>query len=375
MRNAIVTSLILALMLSACAAPKSLRPTVDPGLVEREAAKQRELAVRIELERVERLNRVALPILARNAELCGERVTDYLGFRAGTLPDVDKKDFRPAYATLFGLDDRLRIVQVTPGSPAAAAGLRVGDVIAGLNGTPAPSGEGAGKKYQEQLAAELKKGGGISFDVERQGSALPVQVTPARVCAFPMVLDNKDIVNALADGEKIMVTTGMLRFCERDEELAVVLGHELGHNVMDHIKAKKANMAGGLALDILVILLTGVNPQFTRAAALAYSVDFESEADYVGLYYTARAGYPIDNAPDIWRKMAIEHPEAIGKETTHPAMAQRFVALEAARDEIKRKIAEGRDLTPEMKKDADAPKPEDKAGQNVAEAPAGMSAK
>jgi predicted Zn-dependent protease len=86
-----------------------------------------------------------------------------------------------------------------------------------------------------------------------------------------------------------------------------------------------------------------------------YSQDFESEADYVGLYVVARAGMPIDNAPRFWRRMGSQvAPGAISHGTTHPPTAQRFVALEAAVAEIKAKQAAGQPLLPNEKSKAKA---------------------
>ena len=49
-------------------------------------------------------------------------------------------------------------------------------------------------------------------------------------CANPARLRFRDEVNAFAWKGKLWVTTGMLRFVESDDELALVLGHELGHH-------------------------------------------------------------------------------------------------------------------------------------------------
>ena len=54
----------------------------------------------------------------------------------------------------------------------------------------------------------------------------------------------------------------MMRFATSDDELAVILGHEFGHG----------------------ILQTGSKPHF------------EADADYIGLYMAAQAGYDIETA-------------------------------------------------------------------------------
>jgi predicted Zn-dependent protease len=50
-----------------------------------------------------------------------------------------------------------------------------------------------------------------------------------------VVAEGEQSVNAGATFGLIMVTTGMLHFARTDDELAAVLGHELGHHTQSHI--------------------------------------------------------------------------------------------------------------------------------------------
>ena len=69
----------------------------------------------------------------------------------------------------------------------------------------------------------------------------------------------------------------------------------------------------------------------------------EKEADYVGLYLTARAGYDISLAPEFWRRFP-----AIGGDLgwSHPDMPERAAALAATRDEILEKVKLDQPLVP-----------------------------
>ena len=159
-----------------------------------------------------------------------------------------------------------------------------------------------------------------------------------------------DDVNAMADGTHVLLFTGMLRFADTDEELATVVGHEMAHNLMDHVSKQQGNALLGTILDILVAGV-GVNTQgmFTKMAMLAYSKEFEAEADYVGLYLMARAGYAIHDTPNFWRRMAIAHPGSVkgGFFATHPATPERFLALEKTVAEIEGKERSNQALLPE----------------------------
>jgi len=169
-------------------------------------------------------------------------------------------------------------------------------------------------------------------------------------CYFPVKLATDDNLGAYTDGKNIYIHSGMLRFVESDAELAFILAHEISHNVLSHLSKKKGNALLGSALDILLIAATGVNTQgaFGKAGANAYSQGFEAEADYLGLYIAAEAGYDITSAPIFWRRMAIEHPSAIiaRYDSTHPSTPERFVGLTSSVNEISDKLASGLVLVP-----------------------------
>ena len=186
--------------------------------------------------------------------------------------------------------------------------------------------------------------------IERDGAERRLTANPARVCNYPAVLVKDDKVNAFADGKRMAITSGMLRFAQRDEELALIVGHELAHNTRGHIEAKKGNMIIGGLLGAAASVLIGVNVTDigAQAGAGAFSQDFEAEADYVGVYHVARAGYDVKSAASFWRRMAVAHPKGIHLAgSTHPSTATRFLAIEKAAEEVDRKRAGNAPLVPE----------------------------
>ncbi len=86
-----------------------------------------------------------------------------------------------------------------------------------------------------------------------------------------------------------------------------------------------------------------------NAGGGAFSVEFEREADYVGLYMMARAGYAIETAPNFWRRMAMRDPKSIEHASSHPSTADRAASLDGAVDEIRRKQSQQLALLPEIK--------------------------
>jgi predicted Zn-dependent protease len=190
---------------------------------------------------------------------------------------------------------------------------------------------------------------------------------PIDKCLYEFELTkNTKAVNAYANGKKIYVTPAMMNFAKTDEELAVVLGHEYAHNVMDHIKSKKANaLIGGVvgfAFDLLAAS-QGINTSGAlsdigqSAGALSYSQDFEKEADYVGLYVTALSGYAIKDAPNFWRRMSLNDSRAITEASTHPSTPERFVALTKVVSEIRTAQRKKLALMPKIKQEDVQKKP------------------
>ncbi len=340
-----VAAIVAVFVLVACA-PTTDFPDIDDKAAAEEARKQRVAVIQNVLDTEARVARVAYPVLLHNAALCGTDITYSLGISGWTAEQMNEK-YRDIAKEEFGIGNALTIVNVTPGSSGERADIRVGDKIAVVDEETLDDGEDA----MEDLVEILDELGGkeIRLGIIRDGRARTVVVQPDRVCAFPVHWEISDEVNAFADGSSIYVTTGFLRFVEDDDELAAVIGHELAHNTRGHIKSKRGNEFIGILLGALVTAAIGVDVTETGRAigAQAYSQEFESEADYVGVYHAARAGYDVRNAMKFWRRMATENPRAINLEgTTHPSTAKRFLAMEEAIEEVEEKQKAGLPLLP-----------------------------
>lgn len=206
------------------------------------------------------------------------------------------------------------------------------------------------------MLARLKQVGtpivaaGNTVCAELRGDGVP--------CSFPFALDKDSAteVNAYTDGAKIVVSPAMMHFAESNDELAVVLAHEYAHAIMKHPAKtqKNATMGGllGMAADMLA-QSQGINTGGTfgkmgvQSAVMRYSQNFEREADYIGMYLMARAGYPVDEAAKLWRNMAKVNPQGVYNSSTHPTSAERYILLKKSAAEIKQKQAAGQPLLPE----------------------------
>lgn len=352
MQHLVRITLALALILVPACAPQTARPTLDPSLTAQEAARQREMAVRDFHAKQLRLHDVEVPLLLANAELCGKNVAPLLGIQVFTSGLKEDKEWRAAWEAVTGTGDRLLVISVAKGSPAEAAGVQEGDALVSLEGESLPAGKAGYEQLMKAMGQRKDDMSPVRLGLLRQGQALTIQAVPRMACSYPSVLQLNSAVNAYADGKIIAVYTGMMDFTRTDDELGLIVGHELAHNAMGHIEAKSGNALLGGLFGAVLTGLTGVNMAgtFQQMGANAFSQEFEHEADYVGLYYSARAGYDIEREPELWRRMAVQHPAAINRGSTHPPSAERFVALEAAVQEIKTKQAAGQPLEPNMKK-------------------------
>ncbi|MGB0416736.1 MAG: M48 family metallopeptidase [Coraliomargarita sp.] len=166
-----------------------------------------------------------------------------------------------------------------------------------------------------------------------------------------VVFDDDATINAFAmAGGKIAVYTGLFKVAKTDDQLAVVVGHEVAHVVAGHSneRASQQMLAAGGALAL------GVGTAFTdlssaeRAAILAaygagstvgvilpYSRTHEFEADEIGLLYMAKAGYNPMEAVTFWEGMMAQGgakpPEFL---STHPADHRRINQIKIQLPEV-----------------------------------------
>ena len=347
LRNGLLALVLLAL-LGGCM-PALEVPEVEKGALYEEAQRQRELAFSIYIKREERLWNVALPLLRAASMFCDK----HRGYSYGlVIHDVDSygDEYRQVARRYFSIyDDGIYVRYVHPDLPAGRMGLQAGDRILSVNGI---STEGMSIKEVGSIIKNSSKR--LSLTVRRDTHIEEFELLPDSVCNYDIRLVVHDAVNAFADGKNVTITTGMIRFAESDQELALVLGHEIAHNVLGHVLKTQGNILVGTLFDILIESTTGVSTEglFAELGAEMYSQEFEAEADYMGLYIVARAGYEIKDAHYFWRRMAVEHPASIKTNfsATHPSTPQRFIALENTIKEIEEKKKRGAPLVPEKRR-------------------------
>ena len=337
--------LLIFALISSCAGPSTQRISIDSEALDAETRLQKKLSLQKVKARYERLQKVGYPILKNSSELC-ENTINSLGVMFNAYVTSDK--YSDIEKEVYEIDDRLLLTYVIPSSSAFKSGLRSNDEIVSINDIKATIDK---EKFHKELEKLRAKSDSLKVVYKRQGEERVATFDPDLICNYPILLVQNDSVNAFANGSQIGITTGMIRFAQKDEQLGLVIAHELGHNIMDHISKLRTNSLLGTIVD-LAAAYYGVNTQgvFGQAGARMYSQEFEAEADYVGIYYMERAGYSIDNVADFWRDMAVEHPGSINQShaSTHPATPERFLEINAAIEEIKEKKRLNQQLIPNV---------------------------
>jgi beta-barrel assembly-enhancing protease len=371
--------LLTLLVIAACAAPTTHQSALGRDQLRLERLRQQQFVIQGELAAQERVNRVAWPLLKAAVPLCDGQLGTRLGLTFSNVQGFSN-EYQEAARSL-GFTDTLSITSVLPGSPADRAGFMTGDRLVDWGDRVLPVGRGAAATLVQWLSAGApppeRAGGRTAANTQQQGVArgltvrrpidnalgerIELRLLPDTVCNYPVGVMKSQELNAWTDGRNIAVTTAMLRFIADDDELGAVLAHEIAHNVMRHIEAKKKNAALGALFGAIVDVAAatqGVNTggEFTNMGAqygaMTFSQDFEREADYVGQYILARAGMTLEAGTRMWRRMAQESPGSIRFATSHPTTVERFLRLEQAAEEIIAKTAAGEELTPTRKQEA-----------------------
>jgi hypothetical protein len=216
------------------------------------------------------------------------------------------------------------VISVIDNYIADLAGIRQGDLIKEIEG----------EEINDSRQVEFKTGKSSTVVIERNDKRLSFDVKPEEKPYVRIRLKQTGTINAYAKFSGIQFTSGMVHFVENDDELAIIMGHELAHLTAKHLP-KNIRMA---ALCGTLGCLTGPFVPLTSKALYApYSRGNEREADYLGLIYAHNAGYDIEKGVDLWKRFALEIPRSRSKSflRTHPASPERILRVKKVVELIK----------------------------------------
>ena len=233
--------------------------------------------------------------------------------------DEYEPDGRAVMVERYALDRGLGVLSVVAGSPAAEAGLRAGDVILSVNGQPirrdgafAPAGATPRRAVLEAAEVQIEEAlekGAAELSILRQGATIPIRLSSRLGCPVRIRLARSGQANAFANGRYVTLTTAVLDFAQSDDEAAVIIAHELAHNILAHpARLNEQNVPRGLLRGF------GANADKVRAT--------EEEADRLGISLVWAAGYDASAAIPFWRRFyeRFDGPQLF---RTHPTLKAR----------------------------------------------------
>ena len=186
----------------------------------------------------------------------------------------------------------------------------------------------------------------IQRDDQKMLATIYPQLLPAE---YAILVDTKgNSINAFAAPGKIILTRRIVTFCLNDDELALIVGHEMAHQVLGHLIRGAAHRGLGTFVGAAITAFSTislnhlldwrhfmVSPDVRRVAGNAvvsvFSQDNEREADIYGAWYAYQAGYNIEKGLAVWERMAavVHHDpfEANYFVNDHPAPLERLARL------------------------------------------------
>jgi Zn-dependent protease with chaperone function len=296
---------------------------------------------------------------------------------------------------------RVAIDQVWYPSPAQEAGLKQGDVILAVNNWPIPSEAASWDEaikttrnifqdvlltlpiYSSEQRSQYKRSqqliymwfpgellpaimldlkhialeargryltGPVELLIQRDDQKFTKVLYPQLLPAeYAILVDTKDYsINAYAAPGKIILTQRLVSLCLNDDELALIVGHEMAHQVLGHLVRGAAYQELGKFLGEAITAVSTlslnrlldwrhamVSPDVRRVAGNAivsvFSQEEEREADIYGAWFAYQAGYNIDTGATVWERIAAvaDHDpfEADYFLNSHPPPLERLARL------------------------------------------------
>ncbi|MGC4097247.1 MAG: M48 family metalloprotease [Nitrospira sp.] len=284
----------------------------------------------------QRLQDVALPLFIAAADSCPMEHDATYGF--DLRDEHDGGSYRDSTSGRAG--NKTIVTYVHPQLGAASAGLALGDRVVEVNAKNVEEGS-AGEVMglvRRLTAAKIQP---LQLVVERGAQRHTVTMWSVPACQFSLGLVNSEGINGVSNGRQVAVTTGAIRTFFWNDELAWIVAHEIAHNILSHVQNAK----------LRIMLNTFLNATIATPLRETQAPDprsLEAQADYVGSYLMARAGYDLNAILRVWDRLRDIETEqnALGHEMaqTHPTTTERLSAFEETRKEIENLRQRGESL-------------------------------
>ncbi|WP_292936552.1 peptidase M48 [Noviherbaspirillum sp.] len=262
------------------------------------------------VEQQGRIYRVASPLLINNTELCPQHARRILGLTAKNKYSYSA-DFISLAESALGLDDELQVMHVLPGSGAELAGVRKGDVLLAVEIEPIPKGPDAEHAAAELIGSEMQGRESVYVSVRREGQRMGFDIPLTMACGMVLDLGNADEPGSFSDGQRVLVTRGMLDFVRSDEELAFVLAREIARNEMMPDSHPEITSV----IERLHVLESRITAAEFSTAMQPFESDIDSATEQLALDMLGRAGYGVADYRSFLQRLASFSASSVGSRT------------------------------------------------------------
>jgi predicted Zn-dependent protease len=181
----------------------------------------------------------------------------------------------------------------------------------------------------------------LQLEVLRGGEPRTLTMSAIPGCHYSMQVVDTELINGITDGRRIGITRGAFEFFSSPDELGWIVAHEIAHNILNHVQNAKLQL-------MLGAFLTARGASSGSIGKMPPRPSLESQADYVGAYLMARAGYDLSAIKRVWEQLArVEAQRGTGERglaQTHPSTKERLAAFEVTIREIESKRHAGQPL-------------------------------
>lgn len=267
-----------------------------------------------------RLGAIGYRLATANAPLC----TDIAPVPGMVVHAIDQyaEGEQAAARTTFGFVTGVAVEAVVPGSPAAHVGVRADDSIVSVNGHPVPVTNGAGHVRTRDAVVALIDSQPVerplTLVLRRDGVDRTTSIVPSPGCRTLFELRVGTAMDAVADGRLVQISSAFLDRLP-DPQLAVVVAHELSHNILrHHARLDAAKVSRGLLREL------GRNGRIHRMT--------EDDADRLGVHLLRNAGWDPQEAVRFWQGPGARIDGGIFHSRTHSSASDRarLIAAELA---------------------------------------------
>jgi hypothetical protein len=232
-------------------------------------------------------------------------ISPALGLSFDAIEQYESAD-RPLARSELGLGLTLQVSAVVPEGPADLAGVRIGDGLVAIAGTPINSpAKGSSAYARVENATQALQLVALSEPVElelvRGELEQKVRVVPQAACSTRFIVSTRESLDTFTDGYNVDLPAGLFRFAVDDDEVAAVAAHELAHGIFNQVRNRPKDLSGRRRV--------------------------EYHADALGIALMASAGFSPRGAARFWTRFVAKDRLGFFRSRSHPSSTHRLAQI------------------------------------------------